>query len=68
LLKHAFFIPCDSYGLQLLIKDVLESQPFCDIIAKAQMIVLTFHQAPKQYAILQLKQEKLTAFVLSVIT
>jgi hypothetical protein len=68
LLKHAFFIPCDSHGLQLLIKDVLESQPFCDIIAKAQMIVSTFHRAPKQYAILRSKQEKPTAFVLSVIT
>jgi hypothetical protein len=25
LLKHLFFVPCDSHGLQLLIKDILES-------------------------------------------
>jgi len=68
LLKYTFFIPCDSYSLQLLIKDILKSEPFCDIIAKAQMIVSTFHRASKQYAILRSKQDKPTAFVLSVIT
>lgn len=52
LLKHAFFVPCDSYGLQLLIKDILKSYPFYDIISKAQTIVSAFHRAPKQYAIL----------------
>jgi hypothetical protein len=68
LLKHSFFVPCDSHGLQLLIKDILESQPFCDVITKAQTIVSSFHQAAKQYAILQTMQEKPRAFVLSVIT
>jgi hypothetical protein len=58
LLKHAFFVPCDSHGLQLLIKDILGCQPFADTIAKAQTIVSTFHQAKKQYAILRTKQEK----------
>jgi hypothetical protein len=43
LLKHAFFVPCDSHGLQLLIKDILESKLFCDVITKAQLIVSTFH-------------------------
>jgi hypothetical protein len=33
LLKHLFFVSCDSYSLQLLIKDILESQPFCNVIA-----------------------------------
>jgi hypothetical protein len=68
LLAHAFFIPCDSHGLQLLIKDILKSHPFCDIISKAQTIVAAFHRAPKQYAILRSKQVKQVAFVLSVIT
>jgi hypothetical protein len=67
-LSHAFFIPCDSHGLQLLIKDILESKLFSDTIAKAQLIVSTFYRAKKQYTILHTKQEKSIAFVLSVIT
>jgi len=68
LLQHAFFIPCDSHWLQLLIKDILKFQPFCDIIAKAQAIVSAFYKANKQYAILQSKMAVPIAFVLSVIT
>jgi hypothetical protein len=68
LLQHLFFVPCDSHGLQLLVKDILESKPFADVIAKAQSIVTVFHRAKKQYAILWSKQEKAMAFVLSVIT
>jgi len=56
LLSHAFFIPCNSYGLQLLIKDILGSQPFSNTIKKAQKIVKTFRQAKKQYALLWEKQ------------
>jgi hypothetical protein len=61
-------VPCDSYGLQLLINDILKREPFASTIAKAQMIVSTFHHAKKQYTILRTKQEKPMAFVLSVIT
>lgn len=68
LLQHAFFIPCDSHGLQLLIRDILKSQPFWDTITKAQAIVSAFHKANKQYAILRSKMAVPTAFVLSVIT
>jgi hypothetical protein len=67
-LSHLFFVPCDSHGLQLLIKDILESKPFSDTIGKAQTIVTAFRQAKKQYAILRTKQEKAIAFVLSVMT
>jgi hypothetical protein len=61
-------LPCGSHGLQLLIKDILEREPFASTIAKAQLIVSTFHHAKKQYAILRTKQKKPMAFVLSVIT
>jgi hypothetical protein len=67
-LSHSFFVPCDSHGLQLLIKDLLQSELFSDTITKAQTIVSAFHQAKKQYSILRQKQEKVTAFVLSVLT
>jgi hypothetical protein len=68
LLSHAFFIPCDSHGLQLLIKDILESKPFSDTIGNAQKIVKTFRRAKKQYSLLREKQETPVAFVLSCMT
>jgi hypothetical protein len=52
LLKHTFFIPYNSHSLQLLIKDILESKPFNNVITKAQIIVLKFYQVAKQYVIL----------------
>lgn len=67
-LSHSFFVPCDSHGLQLLIKDLLESAPFSDTITKAQTIVSAFRCAKKQYTILREKQEKAVAFVLSILT
>jgi hypothetical protein len=67
-LSHALFIPCDSHGLQLLIKDLLELPQIASVIAKAQTIVQSFHRAKKQYAILRSKQEKPQALLLSVIT
>ena len=38
-LKHVFFVPCDSHGIQLLVKDLLEIPVFKDIMAKAQTVV-----------------------------
>jgi len=66
-LSHALFIPCDSHGLQLLIKDILELPQIAPIIAKAQAIVSAFHKAKKQYAILRSYQNKPQALLLSVI-
>ena len=51
-LSHALFIPCDSHGLQLLIKDILELPQIAPIIQQAQAIVQAFHRSKKQYAIL----------------
>ena len=42
-LDHCFIVPCDSHGLQLFIKDILETEPFATTITKAQTIVSTFH-------------------------
>jgi hypothetical protein len=67
-LAHALFIPCDSHGLQLLIKDILELPQIASIIISAQTIVTSFHRSQKQYAILRSYQEKPQALLLSVIT
>jgi hypothetical protein len=67
-LAHALFIPCDSHGLQLLMKDILELPQIAPVIASAQTIVVAFRRSQKQYAILRSYQEKPQALLLSVIT
>jgi Protein of unknown function (DUF 659)/hAT family C-terminal dimerisation region len=72
-LKHCFFIPCDSHGIQLLIKDlftyVLSLKELHD---QAQAIVTAFRKAPLQYARLREFQiqryGKKKSLCLSVIT
>lgn len=50
-LKHCFFIPCDSHGIQLLVKDIFTLLPgFNDVLQKAQTIVKSFRLAPLQYS------------------
>src|SRR6266496_4874924 len=49
-LRHVFFIPCDSHGLQLLCKDLLTIPRFSLTHKKAQIIVKAFKKAPLQYA------------------
>jgi hypothetical protein len=68
LLSHVLFIPCDSHGLQLLIKDLLDQPQISEVMKKAYAIVTGFHQAKKQYAILRSKQEQTCALLLSVLT
>lgn len=36
--KHVFCVPCDSHGLQLLIKDLLNTDPYRTILARCQAI------------------------------
>ena len=67
-LSHVLFVPCDSHGLQLLIKDLLEQPRIQEVMRMAQAIVQAFYKAKKQYAILRSKQEKPQALLLSVIT
>jgi len=72
-LKHCFFIPCDSHGIQLLVKDVMTLIPqFNETIQQAQSIVKSFRHAPLQYARLHEFQMqcygKHQSLVLSVIT
>ena len=71
-LKHCLFIPCDSHGIQLLVKDLLKLSDFNEIIQKAQYIVKSFRHAPLQYARLREFQveyyKKPQSLILSVIT
>jgi hypothetical protein len=57
-MKHTIYAPCDSHGLQLLIKDVLELPEFEPTMKLANRIVGYFNKATKQYALLREQQVK----------
>ena len=71
-LRHVFFVPCDSHGLQMLIKDVL-GLPWClSVHQQASAITANFRHAPLQHEILREKQllhyNKHQALLAAVIT
>ena len=70
--RHMFFVPCDSHGLHLLIKEIL-ILPWCHSVhQRASAITSAFKRAPLQYEILREKQllyyNKHQALLASVIT
>src|SRR5579859_7209587 len=71
-LKYCLFIPCDSHGIQLLIKDLLLLPAFKDILKKAQIIVTAFRHSLLQYARLREYQryynKQPQSLILSIIT
>lgn len=70
--KHCFFVPCDSHGIQLLIKDLLALPCFKEVHDQAQTVVRSFKTAPLQLARLReiqlQKYNEPRALCLSVIT
>ena len=71
-LKHLFIVGCDSHGLQLLIKDIIEMPQSKSIFTQAQEIVQAFSHSPKQLGILRQYMINslggIKSFALSVIT
>ena len=71
-LSKALFVPCDSHGLQLLIKDVLGIPYYKVIQSQIMLVINTFRRSPLQLSILCEKQKacygKTSALVLAVIT
>ena len=69
---RAFFVPCDSHGIQLLLKHICELDWFRGVLKKSQQIVSYFHKSLKQLAILRSEQisqyGKTLALILSIIT
>jgi hypothetical protein len=57
--QHTFFIPCDSHGLQLLIKDIITLDLFKDTMAMCNQIVAHFRLAQKQLALLRHYQREI---------
>jgi Protein of unknown function (DUF 659) len=71
-LSHIFFIPCDSHGLQLLVKDIVSLPSFKIILDKAQSVAKAFKNSPLQLARLRVIQKAVynehRSLCLSVIT
>lgn len=72
-LQHVFFVPCESHGLQLLVKDLIERVPslkatFNDV----QRLATAFSTSPKQLGKLRQVMQKVLgrqySFTLAVIT
>lgn len=57
-LQHVFFTLCDSHGLQLLIKDILQLPWFKELMKKISKLVSAFRKSPLQLAILREHQKK----------
>jgi hypothetical protein len=51
-MEHVFFVPCDSHGLQLLLRDIIKFPFFADVRQKAQLIVTSFRGSKKELVIL----------------
>jgi hypothetical protein len=71
--KHIFTIPCDSHGLQLIFKDLLQQPTIKQYWNQATTVVNTLRNSAKQHSFLYEEQERIykgrrKALVASVIT
>jgi Protein of unknown function (DUF 659)/hAT family C-terminal dimerisation region len=57
--KSSFFVPCDSHGLQLLIKDIISLPLFVDTMTLCNHIVGHFRSAHKQLALVRSLQKEI---------
>lgn len=51
-MKHVFFVPCDSHGLQLLLGDILKFPFLAEVVKQAQLILTAFRASNKEMAAL----------------
>jgi hypothetical protein len=70
--KETIFVPCDSHGLQLLIKDIVTMPEYVETLGRANLLVSHFRSAHKQLALLRHYQRecynKTMAFTLAAET
>jgi hypothetical protein len=57
-LTHVFTVPCDSHGLQLIIKDLLQRSQIEKVFREALSIVNKFRNTGKQLSLLGVEQER----------
>jgi hypothetical protein len=64
--QRTFFIPCDSHGIQLLIKDIITLDLFKDTMAMCNQIITHFRLAQKQLALLRHYQREIYGKILAL--
>ena len=70
--SHCLYILCDSHGLQLLVKDIVESKQWVPVIGKVNLLIAFFKKAKLQLARLRIHQQacyaRQKAFITAAIT
>ncbi|KAL9564115.1 hypothetical protein ACKAV7_011765 [Fusarium commune] len=70
--SHCLYILCDSHGLQLLIKDIVESKRWMPIFGKVIFLIAFFNKAKLQLSRLRIHQQECygqrKAFITAAIT
>ncbi|EXM12783.1 hypothetical protein FOTG_17444 [Fusarium oxysporum f. sp. vasinfectum 25433] len=70
--SHCLYILCDSHGLQLLIKDIVESKRWMPIFGKVTFLIAFFNKAKLQLSRLRIHQQECygqrKAFITAAIT
>ncbi|KJZ68337.1 hypothetical protein HIM_12270 [Hirsutella minnesotensis 3608] len=70
--SHCLYILCDSHGLQLLVKDIVESKRWMPVLGKANFLINFFKKAKLQLARLRAHQRdcyiRHKAFITAAIT
>jgi hypothetical protein len=70
--KHVFWIPCNSHGLQLLMRNIAKLPWFAEVFETASAVVNYFHRSNKQVTMLRHHQmreyKRHYSITLSVIT
>lgn len=70
--SHCLYILCDSHGLQLLIKDIVESKRWMPIFGKITFLIAFFKKAKLQLSRLRIHQQECygqrKAFITAAIT
>ncbi|RKL07317.1 hypothetical protein BFJ70_g16890 [Fusarium oxysporum] len=56
--SHCLYILCDSHGLQLLIKDIVESKRWMPIFGKVTFLIAFFNKAKLQLSRLRIHQQE----------
>ena len=52
-LRHVFCSPCNSHGIQLFLKDILQLPWFKTVLSRVQQVVRAFRAAHKEYNLLR---------------
>lgn len=70
--SHCLYVLCDSYGLQLLVKDIVESKQWMPILGKVGFLITYFKKAKLQLSRLRIHQQECygrrKAFITAAIT